>query len=141
MNLQWLESMSDSDFMLRSYIEIVAMFTLTLPNGWLPAECVAALCAHPKLSNLSPPEMIAYLQKGADLITRKGQLARLKTIKHYLPSHDQSKEAIRLGLAAVAHESCLQRQHVELLYQMKNAFELSEGDIEGLLSPYHLAAH
>ncbi|MCE7948055.1 MAG: hypothetical protein DYG88_11560 [Chloroflexi bacterium CFX4] len=139
MNLQWLDIMNHLDCMLRSYIEIVAMFTS--PSDWLSAERIAQLCAYPKLSHFSPQEMIAYLQDRTQIIQEKGIAARLANITRCLPTHAQHKEAIALALSAAAVENCLQRQHTEILYQMKNAFELSEGDIEDLLSPYSLAAH
>lgn len=138
MKLQWLDMLNHLDCTLRSYIEIVAMFIS--PSDWLSAERVAELCTYPKLRHFSPQEMIAYLQECTQIIQAKGIAVRLANIKHCLPSHAQHKEAIALALSAAANKNCLQRHPIEVLYQMKNAFELSEGDIEDLLSHYSLAA-
>ncbi len=138
MKLQWLDMLNHLDCTLRSYIEIVAMFIS--PSDWLSAERVAELCTYPKLRHFSPQEMIAYLQECAQIVQEKGIAARLTSITHCLPTHDQHKEAIALALSVVADENCLQCQHIVILYRMKNAFEFSDSDTEELLSPYSLAA-
>lgn len=141
MNVRWVDMdiMSYLSSGLRSYIEIVAMFIS--PSDWLPMERITALCAYPKLNHFSPPEMIVYLQESAQIVQKERIDARLANITRYLPTHEQHKEAIALALSVVAHENCLQRGHTQILGRMAAVFELSEADIETLLSPYSLTAH
>ncbi len=138
MTMRWMDIdiMNYLDRTLRSYIEIVAMFIS--PSDWLPVERITALCAYPKLNHFSPSEMIDYLQESAQIIQAKGIAAHLATIKHYLPTQGQYREAIALALSMVAHENCLQRQHIEMAHQMAAVFELGDDDVDDLLSPYHL---
>jgi tellurite resistance protein len=122
----------------KAYLE--AMLILAMADGELEDEEIddmAVSCArHPKLSELGDRTIISVLNESYRKMLNQGNDRRIREMAKVLQSTEQRMDAVGVALSISMSDGTIEPEELAILKQMQSVFELSDEQIEQVMSQY-----
>lgn len=120
----------------RGYVE--AMIMMIAADGVIEDEEVQDFLRNvytrPRLAKVPQGEMVSMIRRSLQAIESEGVDTRIKAIARMLPTMDQKIEAMRMCLSICAADGDIAPDELDILKKMQAEFDVSEAQIERLMS-------